>query len=200
VPLYKDPNRVEVYVLVAADEETVVRAQREYLSEVDFGLIFSGRSMLMRKAAMTILERCSLVGYCPNLVYELHPFQVDLQEGLPGNYLEDEMSTTEDAHQPQTLRSITTRCPRSLVLRGFFPQFLQRLAEAETARAVRGRVIRPILVVTGSPLAEMAWPEILFNDRLLKPGDLVKYTVEQLEERNCRRWVVLPAPDIFRLS
>ena len=199
MPLRTNLPRVEIYVLVASDSRTVTRTFDEHLLHTDFSQVFSGPSSLTRVATRVAIKRSGLISLKPTQFLKLDPYHVDLLSVLSGPTLDETMRASRQT-VPLTLETLTKVCPRSLVLRGFFPEFLRSRAEAETARAVRGQVTRPLLVVTESPIPEMAWPEVLFHDRLLNPGDLVKFTVEQIEENNCRRWHTLPAPDIFRMS
>ena len=207
MPLRTTLPKVEIYVINTGEYDheglthkgcdQLIAAYQTHLQNIHFGLAFVGPSTPQLQT-IGLLYEAGQADHIPMAlnVEQLDPFWVD-QEDLPGITLENDLKTLRIRTSEQTLDSILGYSRRAMVLRGFFPEFLVRIAESETARSVRGRINYPILTISQSPLIEMAWPSSMVHHKLLRPADIICYTLEQTDRSNCRRWQILPEPEIL---
>ncbi|MFH1142686.1 MAG: hypothetical protein V1695_03150 [Candidatus Uhrbacteria bacterium] len=206
MPLHTNPPRVEIYVfnlgqhddqkLTGHGRKQMLASYQEYLRRIHIGLVFAGSSDLQRQAVKLFRKDISNRIPIPLLSKLLDPLWVDREDDLPGINLKNELETLRITTSQQTLDNVLKYARRAMVLRGYFPGLLIRIADGETARSVRGRIQYAILIITESPLAEMAWPGSMVHQDLLRPADIVHYTLMQGE--TCRDWTIQPNPKILR--
>jgi len=206
MPLHTNLPRVEIFVfnlgehdrctLTDQGRKQMLASYQKHLRRIHIGLAYAGPSEPQKHAVELLREKHSGRIPIPLVHKKLDPFSVDQQGNLPGISLANQLRTLRLATSQQTLDNVLKSASRSLVLRGQFPEFLLRIADRETADNVRGRIKFAILIITESPLAEMAWPGSMVHQDLLGPADIVHYTLVQ--GKTCRHWQILPNPEILR--
>ena len=207
MPLHKDKPGVEIFVfnlgqhqervnLTNHGRDQMFASYDKHLRQTHLGLTFCAQVGAHRQAAEHLQDHRP--GHIPDPIIrdQLDPLWVDQQDDLPGISLEQDLKTLRLTQSRQTLDNVLKLSRRAMVLRGHFPEFLIRIADHETSRSLHGRIKYAILIVTESPLAEMAWPGSMVHRDLLRPADIVHYTIVQ--GKTCRDWTIQPNPKILR--